>query len=113
MFKKRYEKKEDKKAIIDIDNFIVTYGEQVLGSRPDLTQTIYKACKGNLKGLDKLFKDQGFGRIHKFVEIAQGYVSDMYELDGKAAEPKVNFIIHQAIAYLGSHAKDLNKWKLA
>ena len=115
MFKKRYFKKEDMKAIIDMDDFLVTYAATVLGEGdPNLSQKVYRAGSNNLQGLDRLFHDNGFGRIHKYVEVAQGFVSDLYNnLDKQAARAKVHSIIHQAMAYLGAHAKEFNHWKLA
>lgn len=112
MRRRKLLKKKNQAAIVDMDDFLVTYGAVKLGAeKKDLSQTIYNSGKNNLKGLDKLFKDHGFGRIHKFEEIAGGFVRDVYEVNGSKADSMAKKLYTRAFKYLGAHANQFNHWK--
>lgn len=114
MRRKRYLKQEHKKAMIAMDDFLVTYGAQKLGANAkNLAQRIFKAGQRDLHGLDELFHDQGFGRKHKYYEIAEGFICDIYDIQLPEAQSKAQQLTKDAFKYLGNHAKAFNHWKQA
>ncbi|GLB46548.1 hypothetical protein WR164_05270 [Philodulcilactobacillus myokoensis] len=120
MSNKKYLKQQHHNIIVDMGDFIMQYGDQKLNhSESKLSETIYSAAKNDLKGLDRLFKDKGFGRTEKFFKIGEGYINDMYvnnlrnDLTPEQIHQKAEALAKEAIEYLGNHPKEFDKWELA
>ena len=110
----RYLKKENKKVIVDMNDFLVTYGAEILGEESQhLAQRIYQAGATNLKGLDQLFHDHGFGRKQKYINIAEGFVRDLYSYQGSQVKAAAHHLTRAAMRNLGAHANKYNYWKQA
>ena len=114
MLKRRYYKRENRKAIIDMDDFLMTYASAILGvGTPQLAERIYSAANGQLTGLDQLFRDHGFGRKQKFFNIGEGFINDLYQITGPRAHSMASVLARRAISFLGAHAKEFDHWKAA
>ncbi|MHA8263320.1 hypothetical protein ACYATO_06445 [Lactobacillaceae bacterium Melli_B3] len=109
--KKKTEREERRKAIIDMNDFLLTYAIDVLpDGTKDIAGTVYDAAKNNLNDLDALFNDGGLGRTLKYLDIAEGCARNLYDIQDAEAEQEAQRIGKEAVAYLGSHAKEFNHW---
>ncbi|UQS84418.1 hypothetical protein MOO46_03960 [Apilactobacillus apisilvae] len=97
--------------IHDMDDFLVEYGNKKLSNDKNVAKDIYNAGKNDLKGLDSLFNDQGFGRNEKFYNIGVGYLNDVYDHDTKVVNEKAPIIAKKAFNYLGNNEPQLNSWE--
>ncbi|QMU08174.1 hypothetical protein [Levilactobacillus suantsaii] len=114
-------KKDEKRArhaiIVDMNDFLMDYAAGKLGQQANLAQQVAAAGQPDLTGLDDLFKDEGVGRRTKYEEVATGFLRDKDNVnaveesnDVKAASTELT---KEAIAYLGSHPNEFNKWEEA
>ena len=114
MRRRRFLKQENHKAIVDMNDFLVTYGATILGEESrNLSQRIYQAGAHDLRGLDQLFHDHGFGRKQKYLNVAEGFVNDLYPYQGEQVKTAANRLTHEAMRNLGAHAEKYNYWKQA
>lgn len=112
MSKKKIERKQRQNIIIDMNDFIIKYAATMLGeNKTNLAQQIYEAGKDNVKGLDKLFNDAGYGRKKQYENIAEGYVCNFYHVMPDQTKPEVDRLTKEAMNYLGSHADEFNRWR--
>ncbi|MBW1605243.1 hypothetical protein [Lactobacillus sp. Sy-1] len=109
--KSKVEREERKKAIVDMNSFLLTYAVNILPSgTKDIAGTVYNATKYDLKNLDALFKDGGIGRTLKFTDIAAGCARNLYDLEPDKAEEEGKKITAEAIEYLGDNIDSFNHW---
>ncbi|MEJ6399727.1 hypothetical protein [Nicoliella lavandulae] len=109
--KRKTEREERKKAIIDMNSFLLTYAMNVLpDGTKDIAGTVYNAAKNNLNDLDALFNDGGIGRTLKYMDIAEGCVRNLYDLAPEDAEKEAQSVGVEAVSYLGSNIEAFNHW---
>lgn len=97
--------------IIDMDEFIVTYAATLLDPNENLSKLVYDTAKEDITKWDDLFKDQGFGRKNKFLNIGRGYLRDALNLDAEEAEKQGDQLAKEAIEYLGKHTDFFENWR--
>ena len=113
---KKNEKKTRQAIIVDMNDFLMDYAATKLGRQPDLAQKVADAGQADLTGLDQLFKDDGVGRRTKYLELAAGFLRDEAGNDtGLPQDPESGSeqLAKEAIAYLGSHTTDFDRWEEA
>lgn len=104
--------KQKNKIMIDMNDFIIKYAENILDvSKNDLAEQIYEAAKEDIHGLDQLFNDNGYGRTTKYTDIAEGFLCNMYHSDPKEIEEEAQKLVTEAIEYLGKNAQSFNEWR--
>ena len=114
MRKRRLLRKRRRDAIVDMDDFLVTYGAEILGiNHPQLSKSIANAASNGLRGLDTLFHDNGFGRTQKFFDIGEGFINDAYGITGDQAHQMAIQLSQEAIRFLGTNAQRFDHWKRA
>ncbi|WP_140936356.1 hypothetical protein [Apilactobacillus micheneri] len=101
----------EEKIIHDMDDFLVEYGAKKLGNDVDVANKIYETGKSNIKNLDNLFNDQGFGRTEKFYNIGVGYLNDVYDHNSEIVNQKAPEIAKKAFNYLGKNEQALDAWE--
>ncbi|WP_341778904.1 hypothetical protein [Levilactobacillus sp. HBUAS70063] len=111
------ERKARQAMIVDMNDFLMDYAATKLGAKADLAQQVATAGKNDLTGLDDLFKDNGIGRRTKYLDLASGFLRDEADADGDAASTDfaaaTQTLAKEAIAYLGSHPQEFNRWEEA
>ncbi|KRM69853.1 hypothetical protein [Apilactobacillus ozensis] len=109
---KKFDKKNREEIIIDMNDFLITYGASILGNdNKDIAQRVYEAGKNGLNNLDKLFKDNGFGRKEKYYDIGEGYISDLYHENPENITDEANKLAKEAMEYLGNNLDKFDHWK--
>lgn len=111
MFSLRNEKDARKEAMIDMDEFLIKYGNKIIPHQEDLVKTLYETASNGLEALDELFKDDGFGRTENFLDVAKGFLVDYYNMDPKDTDVEAEKLGREAIDYLGKHLDDFIKWE--
>ncbi|PWG00584.1 hypothetical protein DCM90_03920 [Levilactobacillus bambusae] len=103
-----------------MNDFLMDYAGRKFGRTPGLAQRVYDAGKNDLTGLDTLFEDDGVGRRTKYLEIAAGNVRNMNdERNGVDSQPltddnirdRSQALAEEAMAYLGGHTTDFDRWE--
>lgn len=108
---RKSKRKEIREIIIDMNEFIVTYAATLLDPSQNLSQLIYETAKDDLTKMDDLFKDNGFGRKNKFVNIGEGFLRDWQGLDEAEAKQQADQLAKEAIDYLGKNADFFETWR--
>lgn len=114
---KKNERVAREAIITDMNDFLMDYAAERLGKDPKLAQSVFAAAKDDLTGLDSLFKDDGVGRRTKYLEVASGFLHD--EVQTAEADPNTDYdaestaLAKEAMAYLGNHAGDFDRWEEA
>lgn len=111
MFILKKEREARKEIIIDMNEFLIKYGNKKIPDQKDLVQTLYQTAKSNLENLDELFGDNGYGRTENFLAVAEGFLVDYYNLAPDETEAKAEELAKEAIEYLGKHLDDFIKWE--
>ncbi|NLR10245.1 MULTISPECIES: hypothetical protein [unclassified Levilactobacillus] len=111
------ERKARQAIIVDMNDFLMDYAATKLGATADLAQQVATAGKTDLTGLDELFKDNGVGRRTKYLDLASGFLRDEADADNDTAstdfDAATKTLAQEAIAYLGNHPQDFNRWEEA
>lgn len=107
----RKEKDARRDAMIDMDEFLIKYGNKTIPDQKDLVKTLYETAQGGLEALDDLFQDNGFGRTENFLDVAKGFLVDYYNMDPKDTDREAEKLGQEAIVYLGKHLDDFIKWE--
>lgn len=94
-----------------MDEFIVTYAATLLDPSQNLSKLIYDTARDDLTKMDELFKDNGFGRQNKFVNIGEGFLRDWKGLDEADAKQQADQLAKDAIDYLGKNADYFETWR--
>ncbi|MCF6514706.1 hypothetical protein GSH19_00700 [Lactobacillus sp. S2-2] len=98
--------------IIDMNDFIIKYAENILDvSKNDLAEQIYEAAKDDVKGLDQLFNDNGYGRTTKYTDIAEGFLCNSNHVGPEEVETEAQKLVNEAIEYLGKNAQSFDQWR--
>lgn len=105
------EREARQEVIIDMNEFLIKYGNKKFPKDLNIVTTIYEAAKKGLDNLDVLFEDDGFGRTENFLAVAKGFLVDYYRMDPKDTDEKANALGEEAIAYLGKHLDEFIKWE--
>lgn len=105
------EKEAKHEAIVDMNEFLIKYGNQKLPEDRNIVHTIYDAASKGLENLDDIFQDNGFGRTENFLDVAKGFIVDYYGEDPTKTDRKANELAKEAINYLGRHLDDFVKWE--
>ncbi|MCL0318713.1 hypothetical protein [Apilactobacillus xinyiensis] len=109
---KKLERKSREDIIIDMNDFLITYGTSILGDEnKDIAKRVYAAGKDNLENLDKLFKDNGFGRKEKYYDIGEGYISDLCHETPENISAEADKLAKEAMIYLGNNIEKFDHWK--
>lgn len=103
--RKKIERQERAKVIIDMNDFLIKYAESILGPKPDLAQQLYQAGKDEISGIDQLLQDDGFGRKDKYEDIATGFVYNFYQVDSATNKQVAKELVQEAIRDMGKNAK--------
>ncbi|PTM24053.1 hypothetical protein DA798_02195 [Lactobacillus sp. PFC-70] len=113
---KKNEKKARHDIIVDMNDFLMDYAATKLGRQPDLAKQVATAGQPDLTGLDQLFNDHGVGRRTKYLELATGFLRDESDIDANLAKDltgESQQLAQEAIAYLGNHTQDFDRWEEA
>ncbi len=105
------ERQREKDIMVDMCEFIVTYAATILDPAENVSQQVYEAAKDDLKKLDTLFRDNGFGRTNKFYDIGEGFLRDYRNLEGDEAQSEADRLAQDAIDYLGKHVDYFETWR--
>ncbi len=105
------EKQMRQEVIIDMNEFLVTYAATILDPKKNISQIVYNTGKDDLTKLDDLFKDNGFGRTNKFVNIGEGFLVDAEHTVEDAVKDEAQRLAKDAMSYLGSHIDFFETWR--
>lgn len=97
--------------IVDMNEFIVTYAATLLDPSQNLSKLIYDTTKDDITKMDDLFKDNGFGRKNKFINIGEGFLRDWKGLDEEEAKQQADQLAKDAIDYLGKNTDYFETWR--
>lgn len=98
-------------VIIDMIDFLITYGASIIDRNQNVSQIIFDAAKNDLTNLDDLFKDNGYGRTVKFYEIGKGCLHNSQNYDEETLVAESDKLAKEAVNYLGSHITEFEKWR--
>lgn len=104
-------KKQREDIMIDMNEFLITYADSILGSNENVSQRVYDTAKEDLNSLDTLFDDDGFGRQEKFVAIGEGYLRDSEQISGDQLIAETGVLTQDALNYLGNHIDQFEHWR--
>lgn len=112
---KNKEKQARQAIIVDMNDFLMDYAAVKLGRQPDLAHKVAAAGQPDLTGLDQLFGDNGVGRRTKYLDIALGFLHDENDTGDQTSDEVAagEQLAQEAIAYLGNHTQEFDRWEEA